>query len=388
MLVVMTSIIASANEQGAKVVCGPYVQNVTETGYSVTWVTDIDAISWVETAPDDGCHFYGRNRTRHYDKRGYGVHPIGKIHRVTVEGLEPGKIYRYRIFNKGVLSFTGNSDIKYTKTTATDVWLGKPHKVRTLRKDYDTLRFDIYNDIHGKDSLLGVLMEGARKDLDFVVFNGDMTSNIENHEMIQSMYLATAAEKLKGSTPIVASRGNHELRGRDAVRWCDYFETPTGQTYYSLKMGDYLIIVLDGCEDKPDDSFEYNGTINTEYYMRSEETWLKEVIASDDFKSAKVRMVFCHIPPEKSGWFGNINVCDYFVSHLNGAGIDVMFCGHIHKWRVDEPGCGFSDADFPVICIPNIQRAEVTATESGIELDIFDTEGEKTHSWDYDYSHK
>ena len=37
-------------------VCGPYIQNPTTTGFTVVWESDMDAVGWVELAPDDGTH--------------------------------------------------------------------------------------------------------------------------------------------------------------------------------------------------------------------------------------------------------------------------------------------------------------------------------------------
>lgn len=370
----------AAQGKGAKVVCGPYVQSVTETGFTVVWVTDMDAICWVETAPDDGTHFYNKDRQKFYDMRGYGQHPIGKIHKVRVDGLKPGETCRYRLMNKGVQSFKGSSSVKYAKITATDVYRGKPYEMKTFKEDYDTLRFDVYNDIHGKDSILQVLMSGGRKNIDFAALNGDMTSNIESPDMVQTMYLTTTAANLGGTTPLFASRGNHELRGKDAIRWFDYFETPTGYTYYTFRLGKFFFIVLDACEDKPDDAFEYSGTVISEGYLRQQETWLKSVIESDEFRTAEVKLAFCHIPPETKGWFGNVNVCRYFVPHLNKGGLDAMFCGHIHKWRYDEVGCGISDAEFPVVCLPNACRSEITATSENVMLEVYSPDGDRINS--------
>ena len=373
--------VASAQEDiRPKVVCGPYVQCITETGFTVIWVTDIDAVAWVETAPDDGTHFYNCERPKYYDMRGNGMQVIGKVHKVRIEGLEKGTVCRYRLMSKGVVSYKGSGNVQYTRTGGTDVYLGKPYQIKTLSDSYDKICFDVYNDIHGKDSIMGVLMDGARKDLDFVAFNGDMTSNIERHEMVQSMYLSTAARKLGGKTPLFASRGNHELRGKEAVRWFDYFATPTDKTYYSYRFGKFFFIVLDACEDKPDTDIEYSGIVLSEPYLKAQEEWLKDVLASEEYKSSEVRMVFCHIPPDSKGWKGNMNVCNYFVPHLNAADIDVMFCGHIHKYRFDKVGAGISNAEFPVVCFPNAHRTEITATAKNISLDIFNSDGHKTQS--------
>lgn len=43
---------------GVKIEMGPYLQAVTETGFTVVWASDTDAVAWVEVAPDDGSDFY------------------------------------------------------------------------------------------------------------------------------------------------------------------------------------------------------------------------------------------------------------------------------------------------------------------------------------------
>ena len=72
-----------------KISGGPYLQDVTDTSFTVIWTTNMDAVGWIEVAPDDGTHFYNTERKAYYDKRGMGRKPIGKMHKVTVSGLEP-----------------------------------------------------------------------------------------------------------------------------------------------------------------------------------------------------------------------------------------------------------------------------------------------------------
>ena len=96
--------------------------------------------------------------------------------------------------------------------------------------------------------------------------------------------------------------------------------------------------------------------------------------------NAEVRIVFCHVPPERNGWYGAAQMCDLLVEPLNGADIDAMFCGHIHNWRVAQPDGKLSNADFPVICNPNMQRMEVTVTSKAIEINTFNTEGKSTNT--------
>ena len=379
-LLVSVGVMSAQKPPRAKVVCGPYVQSVSQTGFTVIWTTDVESVAWVELAPDDGSHFYNQERPKYYDARGNGVFPIGKIHKVVVEGLQPGTTYRYRLMNKGVIAYNGSGDVQYMKGSGTDVHKGQPFKITTFKEDYETLRFDIFNDIHGKDSLFNTILAGARDNRDFVFLNGDMTSNISNEDMIAKMYLASAAKSLNGSIPMFASRGNHELRGRDAIKWLSYFDTPTGAPYYSFSIGDFFFVVLDACEDKPDSDIEYSGIVASKPYVERQGRWLKEVLASEECRNAKVRIAFCHVPPETNGWYGAWQMCNILVPPLNEAGIDAMFCGHIHRWRVAEPDGTISNAQFPVICNPNMQRMEVTATTEEIKISTFDSTGKSTNS--------
>ena len=372
------------NAQKAKVVCDPYVQCVTETGFTVIWSTDVDAVAWVEIAPDDGTHFYNREREKFYDARGNGILPIGKIHKVQVDGLEPGKTYRYRIMNKGVKSYNGSGDVVYMRPTGSPVYRAEPYRITTLKDHYDVVRFDVFNDVHGQDSLLNIILSNARENKDFVFLNGDMTSNISSEDLILKMYLKTVANSLKGELPLFVSRGNHELRGKDAVKWFDYFSTPTGTPYYSFSIGEFFFIVLDACEDKPDSDIEYSGIVASVPYLKRQERWLQETLRSEECKNASVRIAFCHVPPETKGWYGAAQLGERLVPHLNDADIDVMICGHLHQWRVDCPGDGMSEASFPVICNDNLQRMEVTATSDKIEIVTYDVANQKTHDYTVD----
>ena len=380
MIVLWAGTVNAQKPQRAKIVCGPYVQCMTETSFTVIWTTDVDAVAWVEVAPDDGTHFYNKERDKYYDARGNGVFPIGKIHKVVVDGLEPGSTYRYRVMNRGVIAYNGSGNVQYMHGSGTDVYKGEPHKITTFKEDYDTIRFDLYNDIHGKDSLFNRILSGARDNRDFVFLNGDMTSNISNEELIPKMYLGSAAKSLNGGLPLFASRENHELRGRDAIKWLNYFQTTTGTPYYSFSIGDFFFVVLDACEDKPDSDIEYSGIVASKPYVERQGRWLKEVIASEECRNAKVRIAFCHVPPESKGWYGAAQMCNILVPPLNEAGFDAMFCGHIHRWRVAEPDGSISNAGFPVICNANMERMEVTATEDAIEISTFDTDGKNTHN--------
>jgi hypothetical protein len=56
-----------------------------------------------------------------------------------------------------------------------------------------------------------------------------------------------------------------------------------------------------------------------------------------------------------------------------------MFCGHIHRWRVAEPDGSISNAEFPIICNPNMQRMEVTVSGKSIDIKTVNTAGVVTN---------
>ncbi len=98
-------------------------------------------------SPDDGTHFYNIERPKYYQTI-HGRRPIGRLHCVTVTGLEPGTKYRYRIFQRAVLSNQGRVRVLYSAPYGSDILSHKPYCVRTLDAAAQTTRFAVGNDFH------------------------------------------------------------------------------------------------------------------------------------------------------------------------------------------------------------------------------------------------
>ena len=152
------------SQPSARIAGGPYLQNVTEDGFTVIWTTTTDAAAWVETAPDDGTHFYAVERPKYYDSH-LGRRRLGKLHRVRVGGLEPGKTYRYRIMQQAVLSDEGNKRVVLGEGYGSDILKHAPYPVTTPSADRNELEFWMVNDIHGRDSVFRLLSTTARSRL-------------------------------------------------------------------------------------------------------------------------------------------------------------------------------------------------------------------------------
>ena len=374
---------ANAEEiKAPKIVAGPYIQACSDTEFTVVWQTDSDALSWVEIAPNDGTHFYNTARKQYFQTI-HGRRPIGRWHKVTVDGLEPNTTYRYRVLHKGITTNQGNKRVRYTESKGSNVYRRQPYSVRTLGSDEKTTRFAIGNDFHDKPELISQLFS---KDVitpaayDFVLYNGDMVSSFESEERLVSSVITPSVAQFATEVPLFFSRGNHETRGAEATTYSDYFPTTTGAPYYTFSDGPALFIVLDGGEDKPDSDIEYHDLVRYDTYREKEVKWLKSVVESEQFKAATVKIVIIHIPPKSSGWHGEAEIARLFVPILNQAGIDAMFCGHIHKYRFSEANDPTYGCNFPIVCLPNRVRADIEVSKEKIAYTITTAEGNTTNN--------
>ncbi len=383
LLPLFAALSAHAEEiKAPKIVAGPYIQACSDSEFTVVWQTDSDALCWVEIAPDDGTHFYNTARKQYFQTI-HGRRPIGRWHKVTVDGLEPNTLYRYRVLHKGITTNQGNKRVRYTESKGSDVYRRQPYTIRTLGGGEDVTRFAIGNDFHDKPELISQLFS---KDIitpqryDFVLYNGDMVSSFESEERLVNSVIAPSVAQFATQIPLFFSRGNHETRGAAATTYTDYFPTTTAEPYYTFSDGPALFIVLDGGEDKPDSDIEYHDLVRYDNYREREAKWLKSVVESEQFKAAAVKIVIIHIPPKSSGWHGEAEIARLFVPILNQAGIDAMFCGHIHKYRFSEANDPTYGCNFPIVCLPNRVRADIEVSKERVSYSITNANGEITNN--------
>lgn len=375
---VVTSTVWAAEQKSVKIVEGPYVVAMGADEFTVVWKTDQEAVAWVEIAPDDGTHFYNCERPKFFQTQ-YGRKVTGTLHKVRVHGLNPAATYRYRIINAAVKKGEGDR-ILYTEHRGSNVYKKKPYFITTPNSNKSSISFAMVNDIHGKTAELETLFADAKeRKYDFVCFNGDMTSRNNSQAEVFEKYLSSATNLFAKETPLYFVRGNHETRGAYATSLLELFpSTNNNMPYYAFRQGPALFIVLDCGEDKPDSDMEYSGLACYDQYRTEEAEWLRKVVASEEFRSAPVKIVFCHIPPETKGWHGAADIHRKFVPILNEAGIDLWLAGHIHKYRLNEAGT--NGCNFPVMCNPNLCRLNATVTANGIDINIFDVNSKCLHT--------
>jgi len=364
LILILVFSLKAFSQEGFQIVTGPYLQGVTDTEATVVWTTNKQAVSWVELAPDDSTHFYHAPRPRFYNLS-LGKKLIGTIHSVRLQDLEPGKKYRYRIYSQEVIEEKA-SDVLYGKIAASQIFRSKPFLFQTLDKNKTSFSFLTVNDIHEKNDLLKSLLGNIRKEnVDFVFYNGDMVNNMQTPEKILNGFLNLSIEMFASELPFYIARGNHETRGLTAGKFMDYFPTTTGKPYFTLEHGNAFFIVLDGGEDKPDSDIEYGGLAAYDQYRIEEQQWLKKVVQCEAFKAAKHKIVILHIPPgSENSWHGPLHITELFVPVLNGTGVDLMLCGHIHRHMYYKDGTG--GTDFPVLINAYKNKARVDVSDEGL----------------------
>lgn len=356
-----------------KIQYGPYLQNVKDAEVTIVWEADKPSIGWVELAPNDGTHFYGEERSKHFDTTN-GVKNTSLLHTVKIKGLAPGTTYRYRIYSQEVLSHEGINVI-YGHVAASDVYSKKPLTFTTCDPNKKEVSFAMVNDIHGREGIITKLLNLADyKEKDLIIFNGDMVSQFKDRETIFNGFMKESIDLFAQEKPMYYARGNHETRGEFATSFQKYFSPKEPFLYYLFKQGPVCFIMLDTGEDKPDSDIEYSGITDYDNYRTEQVEWMKELSKNEDFKQAKFKVVIAHMPPSRSAgiWHGQKEVLNKFVPILNEIGVDLMLCGHLHKNVYEEPG---TSIHFPVLVNSNNSVVSVKTDGSQLNLEVLDLDG-------------
>lgn len=348
-----------------KITHAPYLQNLGENEVTIVWTANKPSIGWVELAPDDGTHYYQTERPKFFNAKN-GIKLTSTVHSVHLTGLKPGTRYRYRVYSQEVLSHVGWRVI-YGNVAATSVYGKQPLTFLTSDHSRQSVNFAMVNDIHGKSDLLEKLISHCDlKKTDMFLFNGDMVSIFNNEKEIFEGFMDKATELFASEIPMYYTRGNHETRGSFATAFQDYFSPKQEHIYYMFRQGPVCFVILDSGEDKPDSDLEYAGITVYDQYRTEQAEWLKKVLESKEYKEAPFKVVVCHMPPF-GGWHGEQEVAEKFIPLLNNAGVDIMLCGHLHRYMRNEPKDGVR---FPVIVNSNntVLKAEAVAKELNIRI--------------------
>ncbi len=358
---------------------GPWVSDVSETGFTVLWVTEEPSLDYVVLAPDDGTSFEKTDRP-HYYQTAYGRRVSGRYHTVHIDGLEPGTSYRYRLVGQVIKDDSDPYRIVYGAKM--QISPGSYSVVRTLSAESPQCRFSVFNDIHFDDARFTALASGVDvASTDFLLLNGDIVSYCQSIDSVAKHCIRPITAQA-ARLPIIYARGNHEGRGRDFDKFYGLFPTPTGEFWFSFRQGPAAFIVLDAGEDKPDKSHEYGGQADYDSWRQVQTEWLKEAVKAPSFVSAPQKICIMHVPTInfKNSWYSQVWITENWGPILEEAGIDLMISAHHHKW-ICSPA-GEDGKAYPVLVNSNMERMDVVVTPEKITVATFDVNGAMKHSWE------
>lgn len=348
----------------------PAVYGISDTQATIVWTLNAPARGWIEYGPTRDL-----GQTCQSDPMGFVPHDE-QVLKITLRGLKPGATYYWR---------TATVPLAGGETQHSPVY-----QFRTLDAAATETHFAVWNDTHDRAETIRQLAALTHSEpADFLVWNGDLSNNINKVEVIPGIYVRPPGADLAQGPPILFSRGNHDVRGTWANKVTDYTASPTGRPFYAFRSGPLAVVVLDTGEDKPDRHPSFGGTAAFEPLIQEQKQWLAQVLQEPAMKNAPYRLAFCHIPLrwtiEKTPDYDNGGF-DWFSARGRDAwqpalvawGAHAVISGHMHQWA-----CLPATAEQPYAQIvgggPDLKNATVirgTAANGELKIRILSITGE------------
>ena len=303
----------------------PYLQNPVGNGITVMWETTVPAYCWVE---------YGTDTTQLKRARTIVDGQVvcnNYLHKIRIDGLQPGQKYYYRVCSQEILLYQAYK--KVFGNTAQSAF----SEFTLPATDKDSFTAVVFNDLHQHTQTFRSLCQQIKNvNYDFVVFNGDCVDDPVDHNQATS-FISELTEGVCGDRiPTFFMRGNHEIRNAYSIGLRDHYDYVGDRTYGSFNWGDTRIVMLDCGEDKPDDHWVYYG-LNDFTQLRNEQVdFLKKELSSKEFKKAGKRVLIHHIP-----LYGNDgkNLCaNLWTKLLEKAPFNISLNAHTHKYAYHPKG--------------------------------------------------
>ncbi len=294
-LIAALGVILTTTVGCARVTKGPVLLRVSEDRAALMWETEIDGPGEVLYGEGD---VLDKKATTEPIKVEYKINKKATfIHKVWLENLEPGQVYKYRVIGPEAQS--------------------KVYKFHTTPADTDEARFIVYGDSRTNPGTHRKLVElMMNKKVDFVVNSGDLVSRGKRYEQWGPQFF----EPLKGlaeTVPVYIAKGNHEGNSGNFEKLL----IPEGGTNsFGFDYGPVHYFCVD----------------NVSGDLKSEE--LLKLIASDAKNStARWKFVSYHKPSLNFG--GHWSKWGYpdALRTLSEAGVDFVLTGHSHQYERFRP---------------------------------------------------
>lgn len=347
----------------------PLLQNPTQNGITISWLTAVPVHSWVE---------YGTDKQLSRPLKGEQL-VDGQVvcnstrQKIRLTNLLPGATYYYRVCSREMLLYQAYRK-EFGHTACSEIYSFTMPSAET--KDFTAI---VFNDLHKNKQTLEKL-SGLIKDLkyDFVLFNGDCIDD-PSSEAEAVDFLSCMADRVRAeSIPFFYLRGNHEIRNAYSIRLREWIDYTGGKTYGAFSWGDTRFVMLDCGEDKPDTTAVYYNLNDFNGLRHEQIDFLRREIRSNTFKKASKRVLVHHVPIYGSD--DAYNPClELWGDILSKAPFDFCLNAHTHKHAYHPKGS--MGNSYPVFIGggPQIHSATLTIiTKKGrdLHLKMLNSQGE------------
>lgn len=352
---------------------GPYLQGLTDRSVFVYFTTSEKGFSSVELRdPANG------EITRHVTIDDGLIEANNIRNAIELKGLKPSTRYEYRLFSTKIKQFRLSQNI-YSDTIRT-AW----YSFTTLDPKATSSTFITTSDIHDDaEKYKRLLSHMPLQQTQMVFLLGDILSHFSREGQPYSSFIDVSVDEFAKEIPFILIRGNHDTRGALARTYDQYIRRPDKHFYGTYSLGDTFVTMLDTGEDKPDSHHDYSELAAFEDYRKEQAEWLKKVVKSKAFKSAKHRIVMAHIPPLKDDGtstrvsvHGPDMVYKLYLPILNKEKIDLMISGHTHRYELIETNKGINN--FPILINDNNSISFYKVSSDGVYVRTVNDKGEIT----------
>jgi predicted phosphodiesterase len=304
-LVLVASWTTTGRAPGAEVVAGhitkgPCLLRVQQDRVALMWETDTKEPSGVSYGPKGEPQVHRQStgeRATYWGTTAY-------IHKLWIEGLQPGRSYDYRITGPDLCSET--------------------FEFHTTPAETNEVRFIVYGDTRTQPQVHRKLVEQMMKHpVDFIIHGGDLVTRGDDYGQWGPQFF----EPLKGlaeRVPIYIAKGNHEGRGGTFEK---LLAPPGGEDDFALDYGPLHYYCLNNVSSK-----------------KGAGQLVHEIAQDAAASRAPWKFVSYHIPSINFG--GHISVWQQSTAPraFSEAGIDFVVAGHSHQYErfrpIEPPGKG------------------------------------------------
>jgi predicted phosphodiesterase len=289
-----TSPVCAAQAAPGQITKGPCLLRVQQDRVALMWETDTKQPSGVSYGPKGEPQAYYRPSTG--ERVTYGG-TTAYIHKLWIEGLQPGRTYDYRITGPNLRCGT--------------------FEFRTTPAETNEVRFIVYGDTRTQPQVHRKLVEQMRKHpVDFIVHGGDLVTNGNDYGQWGPQFF----EPLKGlveRVPIYIAKGNHEGRGG---LFENLLAPPGGEDDFALDYGPLHYYCLNNVSSQ-----------------KSAGQLVNDIAQDAAASRAPWKFVSYHIPSINFG--GHISVWQQSraLRAFSEAGIDFVVAGHSHQYERFRP---------------------------------------------------